>query len=1272
MNYKKSLLSLVTVMALSNTVSADTDAIYVPLTNADNDSSWVLFGVNGFSDGVGSGISTPTAFTAGYIELVDDPGNDAQATEGLPVGANNLASLQGIGLTKVQIGVDIAGLTFEATEPVRSMYVRVGGSTQNVKFNYKASLEGKNMEIFINGVTTKKYKVTIDQLSTYANATTAVLDTGAAGGGGADLVSIANTLDYNFSNPVNPSTYDFDTDHQTAADVSAQTAAIYHFDSISQQWKVWNKNNVAANANDFTDFSKGDAYWGRVDIGDSISNLLNDNDGSSGLVLGTSGNTGVEPDETVYAGKLTTGWNMLAFDSLKPYIRRAATGLVVNIDNNGTFKIIDDTGVTSHYVDINGTTLADSAKQINSSIEAARLLNTISDSFTIKAFPGSVANSMIFISDKKFTLLDANTTDDNESMDVLGSAVTLTGANPYQNGLVASVSDINYTMETTSAYGEYGMILDLLTSDLAGTVTAAELDSLANGSGKNVSARIVFGDVNNDNKAVILANDETVADVNASFATAKAAIEADDIFNGGTTGGTGKALAIDTNFDGTADKVIVASTIPFYVRDSTFTRVFTLDTSAAAGSDTFEVYNSPAATIDPIFDANGTDIALQINAQADAGAGTKVYAAEGSTNKTLVVVTTTNDNFYLNDAMSNTVDFFDVPSGGDSSNVAKGAIKGAYSIDSVSKLSVTQHSWSTTSFTVPDEASDELNITINGDANTSIVASAALIADGTDKTARLAYFDNIVTKINSKIAALSPVVHGSATHNYEVDTDNFTGAFVNVSGLGITSFEILLSNDDSGLTPAPTAATDANALTAGNINDFSDYATASGDLASDVKFNAIYTPNYANFGPLYTMRKAGYDVVAMLRASTDMNASSITWDSIDLTRDENDWFINNEFNLFSINGKSGYWAYLTPKSGDSVTINSVSFNTPTYAYRFDNDADKTTANLIIGGQLTADISGLNGTTSNVYASVGGTEVQLRKSSGDIYTADVTHFAVDSFDESTGPISITVRATNGKGEAVVTTALQELDFDYAKPAVPTVAIVGATSAIISGDADNTTKLYVFKDYIPENSATRVAALADSTKASELTAIAGSGTVNMCANGTFGNVDTFRAVAADGVGTMNNANLSNQLDFKYATTLKGADVLTHTNDNTTDKTQVGVRYNSTCTLDATQPTANSGVSAKALVDNATVRLAYAPIANVNFTTNLAWTSVYQVGTTRTIQVQNVEAYAGKTFFVEDSDGTLYYSTFPSNQAAADLTVTTPTTLTAAGASNSSLVP
>lgn len=1247
MNYKKSLISLVAVMALSGTTSADSTAKYLPLTNASNDSSWVLFGVNGFSSGVATPFgNSSTGYSPDYTELVEADTTDNLETTGMGTAPSNLVSLlalQDAALTGLKIGIDITGIPYEATEPVRSMYVKVNSSTPNVKIDYKASLEGKRVEIYIDAFTTL-YTTTLAQTYNYANAATAIEDE-LTTSTNADLVNIVDVLDMNSTeNPVDPKYYSKVTNLEAVTVPTSPTAVFYHFDSVSQQWKIWNASYTGA-ANDFTKFSKGDAYWGKVDYDDTT----NDADGATTLILGTSGDTDGIPNADVYTyddnvtSKLTTGWNMLALDDIKPYVRHAATGMVVATTNvDGNITLTDSTGVHSLFFEIGAGTANAQAVNINSTLESAKLLGTVPTTFNVKAFQGSGAGQLVFISDAKFTLLDNNDT-------AFTTAATLTGGIPYNElGFnTTAITDVNDTRSATSVYGEYALMIQ----PMVGTKTADGNTSVNGGFSK-----IAFGDATNGDHTTIAMTATGQSDIN----TSKAQIEASDA---AYTGIDFIANQIDTDFDGLEDMLIVAENdTPFYVKDKTYSRVFTVDFTDANTTTTTNVVTATGAT------ATGTTAVTTLqNADALAtainttGATTGVYAGTNVAQTQLIALSTVGATFDLKDANEGTADVLENTTG--TEQITKGAIGAIYALDAIASSPIKQHTWTATGFDfsgLPLGAAD-LNVTVwdagSGKLPTvssDIIALTNATSDDTNTTGILAIFDDIVSKMNVVIATAK--MHAYAYHDYNDTVDNQSSAKIVVIGMDVNDTNGSINGAGLSFTAF---ADDADALTLGDAN--STTSTFITPMIADLKSNAIHTPNFAEYGPLYTMRSAGYDVKAILKAETKMSDSSIVWDGIDLTRDEEDWFLNNEFNLFNANLKSGYWVYLETKSADTIVISTPTLSS-TYSYYFDNDTDLTTTNKIVSGQLSVTITGMNTVTSSAYVSVGGTTTELKRNgTSNAYTADITSYAMTSFAQNdSAPISFTIRATNGKGD--YNTTVDALAYDFGAPTLSAPTFPDLTTVAFSASDSNVT-FHLFNGNIPEVADDRAAKLVNT-----YTSATGSASSNICASLAWTTAPyTLRVVAADGTGVLGTSNVSDAKEFSYAVMIKGAQVLTHVGGSAEDKTIIGTRYNTSCVLDATQPavaTDNTGVSLKALTAGQTARLSYNEKTVPTNDLSGAYTKIFSIAGTNVIQVQSLNEYAGDTFFVEYG-GSMYTGVFPSAdlEAAANLTAISPSNTTLA---------
>ena len=1284
MNYKKSLLSLVAVMALSNMAIADSDTKYVPLTSSVVDSAFVLFGVNGFSDGTHGGSSASSVFSTTFTGMIEDlPATDELATNGVYVNAPTntgpyFMSIQGLNsdssLSTLKVAIDPAGLVYSENEAVYTMYVKIGG-TINVKIDYKSSLDGDPVEILMNG---NAYNTILSQENTWSNPAVPSSGLTETVASTTNLRTITDVLDFDFdNNPVTPSDYNTSFRDDTASGFLASTAGaahFYHYDALKVKWNVWNRHSVPA-ANEFTKFLKGHSYWGRMDAVEVDGALVNDTGtGHAGLVLGNhDGTVSTDFVDENNVSILAEGWNMLAFNETQPYVRRATTGLIISglTTNTDQIVITDSTGLYS--VTMPGLANAganidiDEAVAINKQIESLKLRNLLPANFNVRAFGTATAGDLILISDKKFSV--ASTAGDAATIDVK----TLAGKNPYVDGGIVPVTDLTATSVTASSkvesvYGEYSMLLDVL----VGAGTAAELDFTSTGTGAEQSAKVIFGQNGVNNTAVALADDDTTS-VNL-MSTAITNILADDVFDG--TQADGNAILIDMDFDGVAndpnDLVLASSTEPFFVKDATYTRSF--DYSGVAGA-TLKV--SGKVALDVATDVVGTLISNINNAADVSASGTSVYAAAG-VDADIVVVTTNSDLFDLKDVADVTKDYLVVKS--ESDDIAKGAVKGVHSLDSIIDVPLGQVTDTITKIANANvgglDADATYSVTVAG--NTAVAAAISTITGITAQVdtegEMLLLYDAIVAQGNALILANDQ--HGSLSHDYTTTTPAAALAAQDYTGV-ITAIGVDIT-DDLDVTFVVGANGFAATATQGGKSGDNLIAIPTADLVEDLKSNAIYTPNYAVYGPLYTLRNddggaTGYDVTSILEATTDMDTvptdtstAAIEWGGIDMTRNEADWFENNEFDTYRINSTDGYWVRLENKTTNDINI-SVPTLSASYTNYFSRDGSTTpayvTSNIINSGSLEVTVTGLSGSdAATVYAIIGAEELVLKNTSGSSsYTATISDYSMKQFSETTSPVSITIRAVDGKGKTKTYT--DALMFDYTKPTDVAFTSESNTGAVFTATGGDVSKYYMFSDYIPEYQ----------PDGQELL-VSTSGTFDVCQALTFGSTTNLRVVAVDGDGSIGGANISDALGYKYAATLRGAHVITHT-QGVDDATKVaGIKYSDTCAVEATYATDdytnNNGVELTSLVTGEIAKIAFVPIDGEKFERDTAWTSVFQVsGSVEVIQIEATAAYVGDTFYIE-YDGTLYSSSFPTQAAAGASISGAPITLTEVDVRNNSL--
>ena len=1265
MKYSKSILSLVTILALNSSIMADPNGEYVPLTNATNDNAWIMFGVNGFADGVATAASDGV-FTAGYSKVSEASVSDDLASPSTAViaaaasgtifedstGSKNMATFQALKdsagaayfTTSVDMALKTSDLTYSETQPVRTMYIAIQTSATDtntiakIKLDYKANLEGRTAEIQLGGAGAV-YTVTISETSTFDNP--GIAKETVTTNSNPLLQKPEDTLAYDLAAaPMIASSYNKAT-HQGTATGGER---FYNYDAANGVWKLWDRAKVTAGSNTLTTFEKGKSYWGRIDI-NGDSNVTSTT--PAGLYLGKTGLT--TADASVYTGKLTAGaWNMLAFDpAAHQDIRNATTGIVLAqnaLADGDAITVVDETGVNSVLVTFptatdypNAQTVA---QRINTQIEAAKLLGKIPKSFNVKAFRLDAAGKLVLLSDKKFTIKDT-------TGDVIAGAKTLANQDVVDSvtGLVTTIADVNAT-GATSRYGEYAMLVE----PLVGVGSAAELDNNVSGTGSPLSAEVQFGNIDGDSlNGASTATPLGLAPSNTTttMTTATTALTADDVFDG--TKSTGRALEIDTNFDGTSDMLLVAADKSFYIKDHTYTRVYTLDTTTSGTTITtgtlpsYQVKNTVSATITPANNTTVADFVTDINAKADTNTpatDTQVYASDDGSGK-LVVVTTDSSLMDLLDANDATRDYFTKASS--TADIAKGAIKQVINVSELARQGVITTKKQLTFTADAGAAETDVNVTVQATVGgVAIVPTGATViaAETRTDTTIITMLDSLVSNLNTALKAAGAAAF--ASHNYISGYNDITKAVISIEGIDVSDANLTEVN---GTTLAVGAVAEAN-TNPGTLS------VSSAAIIADLKDNPVYTPDYVNYGPLYTMKDAGYEVKALLRASTNLaNTPTTHWDAIDLTRASSDWLKNNEFNLFSVDNTSGYWAYVVDYTNPNAISTSNVVLTPSFVYHFNSVTDAT-ANIVNTASFSVDVTGANAATSNAKIVVDGKEIQL-VNTGSTYTANLNEYEAGLVSGSDNTIALKV--ADGLGERYDNLALATLD--YVKPAAPTVTFIDQANATFADTSTDVANYYLWANYIPDDGSNAVGPISPTDAAS----------YNMCQSTAFASSTPYKLVAIDGTGVFGKANISDAKAFTFANTVKDATVLTH---NYGDTAATALRYDTSCV--ATTDTTKSGVEVRAQ-QVGTVRMAYQHITGaVNNTTDLPVTSYYDVPTavgTAVIQVDSLANYAGKTFYVEYNNA-LYTGTFPADRATADGSFSTPLNLTAVASENQKL--
>ena len=769
-NYKKSLLSVAAACAIVTTVAT---ADYIPLTSTTVDDKWVLFGVSGFvTTGEIAGEPNVFSITDKLANSITDDANDEVAVAGLKVSGGNLGTLKATadgGLAPVEIRVNTEGINYIVAQPVHTMYVSVSsGSTPAFSFEYKEALEGKKLQYTLGGGTA--YEIIISDEYFYESPGVGAPVTGEVDDEGEQIDQLTSSdddaLDYNFNNnPIVVSQYNVD-DHRN--DKVNERARLHTYDARTKTWGTFDTANEE-DTNNFSSLVKGKGYWGKIDTNKGLSGSTSE----AGVVLVSSSITATDYKKDSVG--LTDGWNLLAFSNSNTEIKKASTGMIVEVtpglDANATF--VDSSGnhdVTIEFGTAENNNTATISRHINAELEKKKIQGDLPYTFDLKAFPSGAAGSHIaLISNKRFSIKD-------KDGDFFGTATTLAGQKLWDlstDDYAAAAPQEVTTNGLRSIYGEYSMIVDPLT----GTGTASALTG---------------------SKATVNVNIYSAAD--SSYATADTSVviestNAQAAANFVTAGLTATEIGLDLNSSTVLGQVLLSHTAPFYVRDHTFTRVFKYEDTNASG--TIEISGTGQETIAAItLGTAATDTVATLAAGLDTQDANLGVGNDGD--KLIFVVDMAGGNEF--EVLETSLD--QLTHSTSSSDLAKGAVKGVYSLGTLAKKGL-KHTLelNVTDAHVPDDINDSMKFTyttLYGDfVGKPLYGNPALIAGTrtqtyTSPTDDEAMVRNYVELINEDLMAKGL----TSTASFSWDTDLNT-TVITVSGSDVIDIKGVASNDDS-------------------------------------------------------------------------------------------------------------------------------------------------------------------------------------------------------------------------------------------------------------------------------------------------------------------------------------------------------------------------------------------------------------------------------------------------------------------------------------------
>ncbi|MCD6259261.1 MAG: hypothetical protein J7J31_06610 [Helicobacteraceae bacterium] len=1199
-SYKKSFLSVAAAIAMSASVA---HADYLPLANANIDNEWMLFGASGFlTDGAVAGEAGVFSITTSAANAITDAytGDELFETSGLTVGAGDLGTLKALNSanTPIEIRVDTTGASFNETEPTRTIYVDTDGDgIGDFAFTYKAQLEGERLEYSVNGGDV--YYVTVNYANTYDNPIEGTLILGSDPVAGVNLDDLVDLGDGTLVdyNMTNNPINYLNFVAATHGDAAQANESLRLYSYDAGNGGLWNLFDDRY-ANSANDFLTLDKGRGYW------GKMALDVNRTAGLVLGSSTIAAAD----YQALNLTEGWNLLAFNKANnSELRHANTGLIFSYNSaagGGSLTIVDASGNQNVSVTLaGGETHAEAARAINFAIAQAKAHGTIPKTFDLKAFyitdeGAGVPNLLAMISNKKFSVYD-----DIGGNDVLSFAHTLVGAGTM-NPDTGTVNAVAYNVGTKAAqagvssiYGEYGLVIEPLPVDPAGA-------NLVNEAKINVKSQL---------ESVAGGTDSTF-DILTDLATASTAIDA----GVGASGVRGYSMDVDQN--GTHDHILMVSSEPFYLRDQTFARVFAYNDSGTAG--TITITGAGGQDVASINIGTGSD--ADTEAQAIDGAAGSIQADDDGSGNIIIRSTDAAGSEF---AVYHTGGGDNLAVSSSTSDLAKGSVADVYSLGSLAQKAIT-------------------NIL-------SLDASAIFALS--DVNATLTYTTINDTNLTGTLTATSDI----ATLQTQIESDLSTlnlGGTVDNNGthISILSSEIIALYTDVNATG--TYEVNATA-TLGGISS----SGLSGDLASDLKYNAVYTPNYVMDGPLYTMRDAGFDLKALVTGTMPMDGvSTMQWDSIDLTRVPSEWFTSQDYNLFKTDEQAGYWAYLEENaSPNPLSIGNISLSPLDYVHYYDGatttNAFSTNIKVSVSGiDETRDPDTLNGgsKSARVTATIGGKKTELTRESQNLYSGKINFYEVEGVNANTA-FSIVIDAADGLGNKISTTTSV---IDNQKPTAPTASFDGS-SITISSTTTDVARYYVFDTAIPEvYSANDELLYLDNEPDGE---VIGSGIcgADVTISSAAGSLKVVAVDNADGTGTgeIYKGNVSNSTSIPYMAIAKDRIVLSDINNNENDASVGGTPYSTTCTAGTAVTTNDYAMQLTSMTNTKTAKVAFPVMASgVDLTGTPITVYVRNNANDAVAKITYAPAYVGEEVFVM-LNGAVYGYTFDDRTTAE---ATTPT--------------
>ncbi len=526
---------------------------------------WQLVGVNGFHKDSSSQVGFISNGSYATLKDTNDTDDNMTYDRNSSNALNTISTPDTGDVTLSTLGIKILNGVYPKLSAVQinyqyklkddalslyTMYVTSAGTRAkpNIKIEYQSDYEGEPFYISTGDGNT--YVGTFSSASTYDKPQLLTLNAVKS------YTKITEIFDMNLSDNNLSGLDTFDPGGSEMTKLSAYpdtNLTIFSWSSADQQWNFYRSGSGVS---DFTEMEAGRGYWVKLNTNKNTT---------PGMILGEGGIQG----SSTFQSMTDRRWNLLSFDD--SYLVDNSSAIFVDSTAYNTSGISIRRGIFHHDIITVPTSICNSDINVSAYINnAIQIMDSNGSShWNLRAYPATYpASGILLMSDEN---IDVNATTATINLYKTVGDSTLTTS--FFPSLTSETPSTTYTMLTTQQIDEY-MLAVKINRDLL-------LDLPNDGLRKG---KLEVGYIDGNTFSIDISAEATFSDIAAAISTDMLA----NVPNSGDAG----AVAIDTDFDGTEDTVVIASTARFTLKDATFVR-------------TYEFLSNGTATMAYVYSDNG-------------------------------------------------------------------------------------------------------------------------------------------------------------------------------------------------------------------------------------------------------------------------------------------------------------------------------------------------------------------------------------------------------------------------------------------------------------------------------------------------------------------------------------------------------------------------------------------------------------------------------------------------------------------------------------------